>query len=189
MEINKSHSETDKCSWVLENQVAKSSGDRFQPSLVGKRKPWGQLEPCCSHIMFLFSPKSCRLYWLPVPNWGGLWLSSSVSAPSWLLLPNTALGSNFPLWLHFSVPIQLHLILLSSHQPAPSPTVLLLSIHEYWICSHPSSSWIQNPSGLWGMATVGRGACDLIYLLAIPRLFEYTSKREYYTYLHLKNNV
>lgn len=74
MEINKSHSETDKCSWVLENQVAKSSGDRFPPSLVGKRKPWGQLH-VFSPICFS-SPQRAVFFTDFLSNW------------EWSLAPN-----------------------------------------------------------------------------------------------------
>ena len=35
MEINTSHSETGKCSWVLENQVGKPLGDRFSTFFKG----------------------------------------------------------------------------------------------------------------------------------------------------------
>lgn len=41
MEINKSHLETGKCSWVLENQVAKPLGGEFPTSFNGKEETFG----------------------------------------------------------------------------------------------------------------------------------------------------
>lgn len=72
MEINKSHLEIGKCSWMLEKQVAKPLEDKFSTFFKGKEETFeGQFLPgyCgADPMMPFFSSNSPHLSCFPVPN-------------------------------------------------------------------------------------------------------------------------